>query len=332
MYISKHGNKWRIEGYQDGKKYRISIDHEPSQREASKLLREKASENKPMPINDMTFEDAIDSYCDMKSRVLSPSTISGYKSVKRNLPTRFLKTKLSEIDSVAIQKTINDYSLNRSPKSVANAYGLISTVMRMFYPKLEINVSLPLKIEKEPYVPTTEEVKRICEIAKGTKYWIPICLGAYGMRKSEICALTIDDLDGNLLHISKALVYSENNEWVLRNVTKTKSSTRIIEIAPEIADKIREQGYVFRGSPSALNQWLVRAEKKEGLPHFSFHKLRHYFATVMSTFLPEADWLRSGGWKTPYVAKAVYRKSQIDRDAELRKKASDSLFNLINTQ
>lgn len=44
---------------------------------------------------------------------------------------------------------------------------------------------------------------------RGGEYEVPITLACYGMRRSEICALTPDDLDGDIVHISKAKVMNE---------------------------------------------------------------------------------------------------------------------------
>lgn len=49
------------------------------------------------------------------------------------------------------------------------------------------------------------------------------------MRRSEICALTLDDIEGDALHIRKAIVLNENNEWVIKT-TKTTEGTRDIVI------------------------------------------------------------------------------------------------------
>ncbi len=60
------------------------------------------------------------------------------------------------------------------------------------------------------------------------------------MRRSEICALTLDDLDADIIHINKALVQNDSLEWVIKT-TKTTSSTRNIVIPVELANKIREK-------------------------------------------------------------------------------------------
>ncbi|SHL20434.1 hypothetical protein SAMN02745136_04351 [Anaerocolumna jejuensis DSM 15929] len=53
-----------------------------------------------------------------------------------------------------------------------------------------------------------------------------VCLAAFGtLRRSEICALTTDDVRGNTISISKAMARFSNKEWIIKT-TKTISSTR----------------------------------------------------------------------------------------------------------
>ena len=48
-----------------------------------------------------------------------------------------------------------------------------------------------------------------------------------------------------------------------------------------------------------------------GLPHFSLHKLRHYFASSSHAMgIPDAVIMSMGGWKTEIVMKSVYRHAQ----------------------
>lgn len=331
MNIQKHGNKYRISQMKDGKRYYVSVDHKPTKKEAEQIIFDYIlNHNIVTQMNhESTFSDAVNDYCSIKSRVLSPSTLLNYKRVRNNLPDYFQLAPLHSIDNRLIQRCINDYAVNRSPKTVQNAYGLISAVMRQ-YTDLNVKANLPMKIKKEPYIPTPEEVKALIAQAKDTKYYVPIMLAVYGLRRSEIYALTIDDLEGNVLTINKAAIRSEGSKsLVIKQTTKTASSTRKIYISDDLAAVIRSQGYVTKGSPDSIFHFIDKTEKELGIPHFSLHKLRHYFATQMSAILPEADVLALGGWSTPNVMKTVYRHNQISRDQAMQKQASDALMSKL---
>lgn len=122
-------------------------------------------------------------------------------------------------------------------------HGFVTAVMGTFYPALRISTTLPQKVKSEPYTPSSEDVKRILEAVKDTDFEVPVTLACYGLRRSEICALTPEDVDGDILHINKALVQAADGEWVIKS-TKTTGSTRDIVIPQELAEKIKCQGYI----------------------------------------------------------------------------------------
>lgn len=184
---------------------------------------------------------------------------------------------------------------------------------------------MPQKLKNEPYIPSDEDVKRILDYSKGTQFEIPLILACYGMRRSEICALTTQDIDGDIVRINKAMVQDENKNWIVKT-TKTTASTREIIIPTQIADKVREQGYVYKGHPGKISDYLYRAQKKLGIERFSIHKLRHYFASKMSALnIPEADIMRMGGWETDHMMKSVYRHSMIDKQEQAKREAAEQL-------
>jgi integrase len=182
-------------------------------------------------------------------------------------------------------------------------------------------------VKKEPYVPSDEDVKRIIEESKGTQYEVPIRLACYGLRKSEICALTIDDLNGNILTINKALVLNEDLNWVIKT-TKNEASTREIYIDDGLVALINDKGF-YHGYPGNINKWLNRTEEKLGIEHFSLHKLRHYYASMAHSLgIPDAYIMKAGGWKTDNVMKRVYRHAQKDKSIDAMKDVASHIAKL----
>ena len=157
------------------------------------------------------------------------------------------------------------------------------------------------------------------------KYKVAITLACYGMRRSAICALTMDDIEGDVVHINKTMAQNENHEWVIKT-TKTMENTRDIVILQELADTIREQGYIYKGHPNHIVRNLTKIEEQLGIPHFSLHKLRHYFASEMAALgVPEADILKLGGWQSDHVMKSVYRHSMLDKEKKAKREAAEKL-------
>lgn len=329
MRIEKlKSGSYRIRKMYKGVTYTVVTDYKPTQKEAIRLLADemdKAIVSKER----MTFETAAKSYIDVKSNVISPSTAKGYHAIIRSLSKKFKNLIISDVTSIAVQKEINDYSKNHSAKTVRNMHGFINAVLSMYAPNTILNTTLPMYVKKEPYIPTDSDIKSLLAAAKGTEFEIPLVLAAFGLRRSEICALEISDISDGLIKINKAKVMNSDQEWIIKE-TKTTNGTRSITVPKELTDMIHERGYVYKGHPGSISAFMESIQKKLGIPRFSLHKLRHYYASVSHSLgIPDAYIMRSGGWKTDNVLKSVYRHALSDKQEEMEKKSGDYIKNLI---
>lgn len=310
MTIEKRSSgHYRITKMVNGKRYRATVDHKPSKAEAEQVIRELISGSETFCASDITFEQAFGSYMQTKSNVLSPSTRRGYYIVLKRLPEGFRTASVNNIDHIMVQREINRQTALLSPKSVRNTYGVITAVLRMFRPQMELHVQLPQAEKPDLYLPESEEVKKVLEEVKNTKYYVPFVLGVCGMRRSEICAATPADLDGNILTISKAVVPDENNNAVEKG-TKTTESTRSIYVPDEIVRRIHETGTVYNGDATSLWKKLARTLDKLGIQHFRFHDLRAFYVSYAHMQgIPDQVIMEAGGWKTDYTMKKIYRRT-----------------------
>lgn len=319
---------YRIRKMYKGESYSLVFDHKPTQKEALQAIAAELDKVKTK-YDRLTFKSAAGEYVEMKRNVLSPKTIKEYVGMAERLPEWFINLPLADITQVDINRVVYELSKDKSPKTVRNCHGLISAILGTFRPEMKIYTKLPQKVKSEPYTPTQEDVKKILAAAKGTMFEIPISLACYGMRRSEICALTLEDIEGDVVHITKALVQDETREWVIKS-TKTTESTRDIIISQELADKIREQGYVYNGFPNSITVFLSKVEKRLGLQHFTIHKLRHYFASQMSALgVPDADIMKLGGWQSDHVMKSIYRHSMMEKEEKAKREAADKLNKVL---
>lgn len=320
---------YRIRKMYKGKTYTVIFDGKPTQKEALQAMARELEKVQNKQHQALTLKAAAEKYIESKRNVLSPSTIVGYQAIIRQIPEQLITKNVHDITALDIQREINRVSKEHSPKTVRNHHSFLSAVLSTFYPELRLNTTLPQKVKHEPYIPSSEDIRRILDQIKGTEYEIPIVLACYGMRRSEICALTPEDIKGDVVRINKAMVLDEKKEWVVKT-TKTLGSTREIVIPMEIADKIRELGYVYKGCPGSIGKALKRIECNLGIPRFSLHKLRHYFASQMSALgVPEADIIKMGGWETDRVMKSIYRHSMIDREENAKREAAEKLRNTL---
>lgn len=329
MKIEKlKSGSYRIRKMYKGVTYTVITDYKPTQKEAIRLLADEM-DKAVVSKERMTFETAAKSYIETKSNVISPSTAKGYHTIIRTLSKKFKSLIISDITSIAVQKEINDYAKKHSAKTVRNVHGFISAVLSMYAPNTILNTTLPMYVKKEPYIPTDVDIKALMTKAKGTKYEIPLILAAFGLRRSEICALELSDVSDTSISISKAKVLNANMEWVIKE-TKTANGTRTIIVPRELIDMIRKRGYIYNGHPGSILKFMTRVQDELGMPHFSLHKLRHYYASVSHSLgIPDAYIMRAGGWKTDNVLKTVYRHALSDKQEEMEKKSGDYIKNLV---
>ena len=313
MKVEKRpSGSYRIRKQVDGKQISLSFDHKPSNAEVIEALAKHARQ---IPTAG-SFLSCANSYIDSKSNVTSPSTIRGYKAILKGLPDSFVCLELSKITQIDIQKMINDYSVEHKPKTVRNAHGFISAVLKQYMPDMLLTTTLPQKIENRGYIPNEKDIKKILDESIGSKYHIPIQLGIMSLRRSEICALELSDIKGNTLSITKALVQDENDKWVVKQ-TKTAAGTRELYIPDNLVEEIRQNGTIYDGYPNSLNRQLHKYQDKLGIPRFRFHDLRHFFATYAhSQGISDADIMATGGWKSDYTMKSVYRHEMKQREAQ----------------
>ena len=321
MKIEKISDKsYRVRKQIKGKKITLTFDHKPDVKEVIDALSQYDFSAKG------TFESCADGYIKSKSNVLSPSTIKGYKGILDILPDSFKEMSVSRIEQADVQNVINNYAAEHKPKTVRNIHGLISAVLRQYRPSFNLYTTLPQKDENEPYTPSEGDIKRILDACVGTRYHIPFTLGVMGLRRSEICALTLDDVDtkNNILSIDKAMVLDTDNKWVIKS-TKTTAGTRKIYIPDSLIKEIKESNVIYNGHPSKLLYNLSRYQRQLDIPHFRFHDLRHFFASYAhSQGISDADIMASGGWKSDYTMKSIYRHEM--KAAEAQKKIFDSLI------
>ena len=313
---------YRIRKRIDGQDVQMTLSYRPSQKEADRLLRDKAFGKDKLRL---TFKQAADKYIDGKKPTLSPSTIKGYKSVLKNLPDWFTDSRIGDISAWDIQKMVGEISKGRSPKTVRNFYGFVCSVFNVFRPQLRISSTLPQMTKKDPYLPSDEDIKAVLDYYKGTEYEIPLRLAGYGLRRSEICAITSDDLNGETLSIGKAKVTSTDG-WVIK-LPKTPESTRKIVIDKELADLIRASGTAFTGNPNMIYNKLKEAQEELKLPDFPLHAFRHYYAsTLHSMGISDAAIMKNGGWKTDFVMKRNYIQAVQKEADDAQKKYIDKLL------
>jgi integrase len=267
----------------------------------------------------MTVGEAIDRYIDSKTAVLSPSTIVGYKELRKNKLQGLMKIKLEQLTQEAVQKAINKDAQHLSPKSVANAHGLLASALKEYAPDFNLTTRLPAKIKPDISIPEHDELKGLLDRAKARdkEIYCAVILAAYlGLRRSEICALQASDVDGNEITINKAVVVGADNEWNTK-APKSYAGKRTLQAPKAVLEAIAalevKQGNLFQCTPAAIT-----ARYNHLKPPCRFHDLRHYYASVMLALgIPDKYAMERMGHATPNMLKAVYQHTMKDKREEV---------------
>lgn len=323
MYIEKRSSSsYRVVQMISGKKYTVSVDHRPTKSEATRLIAEVLASKPKRADVKTTFSEGAQQYIDDKDNVLSPSTQYGYLCLKRlidRLYPEFTQMRMCDITDVDIQKIVSKYAQTRSPKTVRNLTGFISPVLRYFDKGRVLDVATPPKEIVELYTPDDDEVERLVKRIEGTRFEIAVMLGAFAVRRSEICALTLDDFnfEENSVFVHRAKVKGKNGGWVIVERNKTSKSRRKVYLPEIVCLKIKERGCVYRGNPNDISEFMGNIEKELGINHFTLHRLRSYYASISDYLhLAEVSILDQGGWSSPHVMKQVYRKKLAQKNKE----------------
>jgi integrase len=283
---------------------------------------------------DMLLGTAMDNYIQSRESILSPRTIMDYKRIRRTSLQSLMNIRLSRITQEDIQIAINLESVNHSPKTVRNSHGLLSAVLKQYRPDFALNTSLPKKQRVELYIPTDEEVKRLIRASEGTEMELPILLAAFGpMRRGEICALDSTDISGNIVHVSKNMVRTEDNAWIIKS-PKSYAGDRYIDFPDFVAEKWRgKTGRIVNLTPNNITDRFRSCLHRAGLPHFRFHDLRHYSASIQHALgIPDSYIMQRGGWGNDGTLKAVYRHALADKTKEMDDIANQHFNELCNTK
>ena len=287
----------------------------PTKKEAQ-LLAEEWKLNRKKGIREpdnLTVLEAVERYLTVREAVLSPSTMRGYNYLKRcYFGGSFGRVPLRELDSTAAQIWVSELAKKGlSPKTVRNAYGLLAAALDMFAPDLHLKVQMPARKKTELYCPSDEDVKMLLRHIQGTELEIAVLLAAFGpLRRGEICALTSDDVNGSAVTVRGSMVRKPESGWTVKE-PKTFGSYRTVELPEFIGNLLKEKkGAIIKATPDQITNRFNRAVKAAGLPHFRFHDLRHYSASIMHAIgVPDQYILQRGGWSSDNVMKQVYRNT-----------------------
>ncbi len=281
-----------------------------------------------------TFGTSAAEYIEIRRNTLSPRTIEDYERTKRLYLSDLDGIRIDDITQQDIQRVIDKHSEKLSPKTVANIHCFISAVMRQERPQMALTTSLPQRTKPNLNIPSDDDVKTLLEAIKGTTLELPVMLAAFGpMREGEICALRSDNINGDIVHVCENMIkkiVDGQTTWIIRHPKSTDGDRYITY--PEFVRKLWESrsGRIVDMNPNTLCKAFKRVTDSLDIPHFRFHDLRHYSASIQHALgIPDAYIMQRGGWSSDRVLKAVYRHAMDDQTREMNEKANTHFSKLM---
>ncbi|MEM5768615.1 MAG: site-specific integrase [Bacillota bacterium] len=268
--------------------------------------REKPPEKPPI-----TLSEAVDNYIAARSNTLSPSTLYGYKTIKRS---RFLKVMDTPIcDITDWQSVCNNEAKLCSAKTLHNAWLFLASVLREAGETVP-KVTLPQIVREEKEFLDPDQIQKFIKTIRGRPCEIPALLALHSLRRSELLALTWKDIDlkKGVIAVNGAVVLSDKNTYTRKKTTKNTASRRLVPIMiPELKSALdaveNKSGAVVGGHPNTLIKQINKACRDSDLPEVGVHGLRHSFASLAYHLgTPEQITMRLGGWSDHNTMRKIY--------------------------
>ena len=303
----------------DGKRYSVygkTIDEYEVNARALKLglLAQKLEPEK------LTLGQLLDRYIASNQNVLSPSTLRGYNTIRKH---RFTDYKDELITGIDWQRMVNEEALLCAPKTVKNAWGLVSASLTAIGEKTPV-VHLPKTAKKQLPFLNYSEIQTFLDAFRGKPGELAALLALHSLRESELFALTTADIHDGYIFVSKAMVPDEHNLFVLKQTTKTTLSTRAIPVMiPRLLELLPESGRLVPERPSTVYNRINRVCDSAGLPRVGCHGLRRSFASLCYHLgISERVTMQLGGWSNMQTVHNFYiqlSQLEVNEDIELLK-------------
>lgn len=290
MYYMKH----TISKLKDGRwRTRITIDghqvalYGRTQQEVCEKLKDMTKTNKPKT-SKYTLHTWYLKWLELyKINNVRQSTLRSYNSVYVNHVKSIADKNIRLYKSIELIEHINKIKMERQR---AKTYDLLKDLFDKAY-KNKLISSNPLSAYRKPKITTREvlplrkkEQEQFINACEQSTYKDYFLLALYtGMRKSELMAITIDDVDFDSKYIRVNKIVNTSNKVV--ETTKTKTSKRLIPLfnkCEEILSKYKnlEKGErLFKLSQAQTTRKFNEILKIANLSNFTIHSLRHTFAT-----------------------------------------------------
>lgn len=313
---------WFIQIRMDGRSISITDDNRDRCIARAMAVKTGILEERKHPAS-ITLGKAIDQYIENRAGVLSPSTITGYRKIRRNCVQEIMDIKLHKLTAATLQRAVSSMSAaGASPKYVRNVWGLVKAAILEAVPDFNLGkIKLPQKERYSYAIPTPEDIRKILNAAQGSNVELPILLAVWlGLRMSEIRGLKWGAIKDGVVHICTAIVETEDGP--VEKGTKSYTSDRYIKLPEYIINALdradHSSEYVVPLSYGTIYHRFERLCSRLDLStHYRFHDLRHVQASVgLALGVPNKYMQERMGHATDNMLKSVYQHTMQGKASE----------------
>ena len=304
-----------------GKKKDLSL------REKERLIEVEIHEKRNNQEGKITVLELVEQYVNIKRNV-RPTTKKGYKTVVNVLKEDvFAKRHINTINTLEARNwLISLQEGGHSYSSIHNIRGVVRPAFRMAvendwlvknpfdFPLAECLINDSIKRDAL----TAKQQRNFLKFIKEDEHFRQYYDGMFilfetGLRISELCGLTIKDIDleERTININKQLLYTSDNKAYIQDMTKSKSGMRILPINDGVYEAFKRvissrkkqkieqiidgvSGFLFlnsKGKATLAYYWekkfnysVAKYNKiyKEELPNITPHVCRHTYCSKMA--------------------------------------------------
>jgi integrase len=240
---------------------------------------------------------------------LERSTTWAYRTHIRHILPKLGRIKLAKLSTDAVEKfrdgLLEDSKLSRATarKVLVSLKGLLKGARYGHLAEgvvIKKNGNRERALEPGRGFPTTDEIKRLLAVAKGTRQRaLLLTVALTGLRASELRGLRWDDVD--LGKAEELHVRQRADRWKVIGPPKSAKGTRTVPLAPELVAALKawklkcpkggNLGLVFPGAGgqvlhhSNMRRTLDRLMRdahvvdQDGKAKYGLHAFRHFFAS-----------------------------------------------------
>ena len=278
----------------------------------------------------LTLGEACDAYISLRENICSPTTIDGYRKIRQHHFQGIMSKHIDAIDERVLSSAVAQEckrpgrrSAKLSPKTIKSALSFVRSVLK----ENGIDLGRVIAPEVKRKVIRLPDPAMVVRAVQGSPVELPCLLAAWlSLSMSEIRGLTKSrSLLGGKLYVIDTVVRarqfldpngrpSESQKIGLyvdikKEGGKEEQRTRVLPLPPYIADLIDAVpgDVIVSLSVSQIEKGFQKCLAAAGLPHMTFHQLRHLNASTMAMLGIQKEIAQErGGWKTPYTMESVY--------------------------